>query len=73
MGNELTPEERQASRALSGHEMWATCEHLNAGPLDHRCPTCKGTLRRCCNSLVGHYGHLEACKAYGQHKREATA
>jgi hypothetical protein len=37
-----------------------SCEHLGNGPKTHRCFTCKGVLRRCCDSVVG-YDHKLIC------------
>jgi len=62
MDKELTPAEEQATRAITDHELWSVCEHLSAKARDHRCPDCRGTLRRCCNSLIGHE-HAETCQA----------
>jgi len=71
MGQELTPE-AQATRAIMSHELWATCEHLSATARSHRCPDCRGTLRRCCNSLIGRE-HAETCQATSRHEEDGAA
>jgi hypothetical protein len=73
MGEKLTPAEEQATRAITHHQRWATCEHLGATSQDHRCPDCHGTLRRCCNSLVGYYDHEASCLKPSQHGQTEVA
>lgn len=41
------------------------CNHRLAGIREHRCPQCQGTLRRCCQSVIG-YQHAEFCQAMKQ-------
>lgn len=36
------------------------CDHPGAGPTSHRCPECRGTLRRCCDSVIG-TAHIDRC------------
>lgn len=59
-------------RALAGVESWATCEHKGSTSTHHSCPTCGGTLRRCCNSLVGMYQHLDDCPELERRAKEAS-
>lgn len=62
------PQEFSAAqlRALENHDLWATCEHALAKRDDHSCPTCGGTMRRCCDSLVGWYQHRAGCPEVGR-------
>lgn len=55
-------EEREiTNRALAGQDMWATCSHSGVTATSHSCPRCGGTMRRCCDSLVGVYEHTKQC------------
>lgn len=46
--------------AVLGVERYS-CAHLLSEARDRACPQCGGTLRRCCLSLVGAFGHVDAC------------
>jgi hypothetical protein len=49
-------------KPLALYDERAACEHPLAKDRSHHCPTCGGTLRRCCLSLIGHYPHLAGCQ-----------
>lgn len=49
------------------------CSHGDAGARDHSCPTCGGTLRRCCASLVGNFEHDEGCPEVARRRGEGAA
>lgn len=53
--------EEIVERVGANSTLWATCEHKGVTATDHRCPHCGGTLRRCCDSLVGYYEHRASC------------
>jgi hypothetical protein len=46
----------------------ATCGHEMARVDSHRCPDCKGTMRRCCASVIG-FPHRDSCQAVTDHLR----
>lgn len=60
-------------RAVKDSDQWATCDHRGAGPDMHSCPKCNGTLRRCCDTLVGYYEHAEACPEQARRRGEQVA
>lgn len=43
-----------------------SCAHELAGARDHRCPSCRKTLRRCCASVIGDVHH-DLCRAVLEH------
>lgn len=55
-------EEKRGMWERKGEEtvLRSECPHPFVGTRDHRCPTCRGTMRRCCDSLVG-LAHRKDC------------
>lgn len=49
------------------------CGHPEAGSRDHACPSCGGTLRRCCLSLVGNFQHADDCPEVARRRGEGAA
>lgn len=60
------------ARAVADEAAWATCEHPGVAEHDHSCPACRGTLRRCCVSLVGAYDHEGDCPEVARRSRSAA-
>lgn len=71
----LTDEEAHeaAIRAVEHREQWDTCVHASAEPDHHSCPSCGGTLRRCCDTLVGMYEHKLDCPEVARRRGEGVA
>lgn len=63
----ISDEEAQAkfvaatARVYEVHELWSTCDHEGAASRGHRCPKCRGTLRRCCDTLIARQAHADTC------------
>ena len=53
--------EARDPNVVPGILLWKECKHPGVGRRDHKCPVCHGTMRRCCDSLIGHL-HAGDCK-----------